>query len=71
MSPSLLPFIRFPPLLGEIDIGRLIPPLEFPAESLFLLEGATGPVPMRGWLTGVKMGQKVLQFQFELEREKP
>lgn len=57
------------PLLGEVDIGMLIPPLEFPAESLFVLQGAGGDVPMRGWLTGVKMGQRVLQFEFELKRE--
>ena len=59
------------PLLGDVDIGRLIPPLEFPAESFFMLQGANGDVPMRGWLTGVKMGQKVLQFEFDLEREEP
>ena len=57
------------PLLGDVDIGRLIPPLEFPAESLFMLQGPSGDVPMRGWLTGVKMGQKVLQFEFELKQE--
>jgi len=59
------------PLLGDVDIGRLIPPLEFPAESFFMLQGANGDVPMRGWLTGVTMGQKVLQFEFDLEREEP
>jgi hypothetical protein len=57
------------PLLGAVDIGRLIPPLEFPAESLFMLQGTTKEVPMRGWLTGVKMGRKVLQFEFELKQE--
>ena len=57
------------PLLGNVDIGRLIPPLEFPAESFFMMQGADGDVPMRGWLTGVKMGQRMLQFEFELERE--
>ena len=57
------------PLLGAVDIGRLIPPLEFPAESLFTLQGPSKDVNMRGWLTAVKMGQKVLQFEFELERE--
>jgi hypothetical protein len=58
------------PLLGDVDIGRLIPPLEFPAESLFTLQGTNKDVNMRGWLTAVKMGQKVLQFEFEVEREK-
>ena len=57
------------PLLGDVEIGRLIPPLEFPAESFFTLQGAKQDVSMRGWLTAVKMGQKVLQFQFEVERE--
>ena len=61
---------EFPlPLLGDVDVGRLIPSLEFPAESIFTLQGATKDVSMRGWLTGVKMGQKVLQFEFELEQE--
>jgi len=56
------------PLLGDVDIGRLIPPMEFPAESLFTLQGNKQDVNMRGWLTSVKMGRKVLQFEFELER---
>ena len=59
------------PLLGDVDVGRFIPALEFPAESFFMLQGASGDLPMRAWLTGVKMGQKVLQFEFELAQEGP
>jgi hypothetical protein len=56
------------PLIGAVDIGKLIPPMRFPAESVFLLEGVSGDVPMRSRVTAVKMGQKVLRFDFELER---
>ena len=57
------------PLMGSVNIGTLIPPIRFPAESIFMLQGANGEVPMRSRLTGVKMGQKLLRFEFELKRE--
>lgn len=57
------------PLAGTVDIGSFVPPLRFPAESLFYLQGMDGEVPFRSRLTDVKMGLKVLRFEFELERE--
>jgi len=57
------------PLMGSIDIGTFIPPLRFPAENIFLLQGGEGDVSMRSRVTDVKMGQTVLRFEFEIERE--
>jgi hypothetical protein len=53
--------------LTTIDIAAMLPPVRFPAESVFLLSGAEGDVPIRSRLTGVKMGREKLRLELSVE----
>ena len=55
------------PLAGSIDIAPLMPPLRFPAENVFVVAGAVGDVEVRSRLRDIKMGQRVVRLEFELE----
>jgi hypothetical protein len=54
--------LRLP--LGRLDIATLVPPMRYPAASVFHLEG----IPMFGRVTGLTIGSKVLRVEFEIER---
>lgn len=61
--------IRLP--FGAIDIAALLPPLRFPADDVWRVEVEPAPVHVRGRLTGIDMGVKVLRFEFDLEVVSP
>jgi hypothetical protein len=70
-STSLLE-LRFeeaeiPMVVGSIDVAPFLPPLRFPAESLWLVAGAEGDVRVRSRLSTIEMGRKVVRFEFDLE----
>ncbi len=54
-------------LVGTLDIAAFLPPLRFPAESLFHIDGAAGAVRVRSRLTGVEMGRNVVRLGFDLD----
>lgn len=55
------------PLAGALDIARFLPPLRFPADNLFMLDGASGPVEIHSRLQRVQMLQGSIRFGLELE----
>lgn len=55
------------PLAGAIDAAPFLTPLRFPADDVFLVEGARGGVEVRSRLSRVEMGAKVVRFEFELD----
>jgi len=55
------------PLAGAIDVAPLMPPLRFPAENIFVVTGATGDVEVRSRLRGVRVGQRTVRLEFDLE----
>jgi len=59
--------VRVPLLVGAIDVAPFLPPLSFPAEDIWRVEGAEGDVRVRSRLVSVEMGQKVVRFEFDLE----
>lgn len=54
------------PLAGSIDIAAFLPPLQFPAENIWRIEGANGEIQVRSKLSRIDVGLKVLRFEFEL-----
>ena len=56
---------------GAIDIASALPPLRFPAEDVWQLDVEPAPVQVRGRLSGIEMGLKVLRFEFDLEIVSP
>jgi hypothetical protein len=54
------------PLLGAVDLATLLPPLRFPADSVFAVGGASGEVDVRSRLAGVRMGKGSIEFEFDL-----
>ena len=54
------------PLAGSIDIAAFLPPLQFPAENIWRVEGANGDIRVRSKLSRIDMGREVLRFEFEL-----
>ena len=54
------------PLAGSIDIATFLPPLQFPAENVWRVEGADGDIRVHSKLSGIDIGSEVLRFEFEL-----
>lgn len=54
------------PLMGRIDLARFVPPLQYPTENLFSLQGAEGEVEILARLLRVEMGREVLRFIFDV-----
>jgi len=59
------------PLVGQINFARLAPPLRFPADNAFVIEGADGDVPVTSRLTGIEMGRDTIRFEFDVDVPKP
>ena len=59
------------PFAGEINLAPLIPPLRYPTESVWLLAGARGDVPITSRLSAIRMGRQALRFVFEVEVRPP
>jgi len=55
------------PLVGVIDIARFLPPMRFPADSVFLVAGVEGDVEVRSRLAAVRMGRNVVRLEFDLQ----
>jgi hypothetical protein len=54
---------------GSVDIAGFLEPMRYPADSVFLLDGAQGDVQVRSRLASVKMGRERLRFEVTLEVE--
>jgi len=59
------------PFAGAINLAPLIPPLRYPTDSVWLLAGARGDVPITSRLTAIRMGRQALRFVFEIEVAPP
>ena len=54
------------PLGGSLNVAAAIPPLHFPAEQLFEIEGSRGVVPFRIVVSGVFVGRNAIRFDLDL-----
>lgn len=55
------------PFAGALDLAGFLPPLRFPAENIWGLDGLKGEAQVRSRLTGVKMGRQELRFEFDVD----
>jgi hypothetical protein len=64
--------VAFPlPLVGTVNVARLLPPLHYPTETVLYLAGARGNVPVTSRLKDVEMGRQAIRFVFEVEVQAP
>ena len=55
------------PFVGQINLASLVPPMRYPADNVFLLDGAQGDVPVTSRLRAVKMGRDSIRFELDVE----
>jgi len=55
------------PLAGKIDLAPMLPPMRFPAENLWAIEGAEGNVAVRSRVTRIRMDSRAVHFDFEID----
>jgi hypothetical protein len=55
------------PLAGSINVARLLPPLRYPTDNVWLLAGTRGDVPVSSRLEKVVMGRNAIRFVFGIE----
>jgi hypothetical protein len=55
------------PFVGQINLGKMVPPMHYPADNVFLIDGAQGDVPIHSRLSSIKMGRDTLRFELDLE----
>ncbi|MCP3974828.1 MAG: hypothetical protein GY720_10070 [bacterium] len=53
--------------IATLDIAGFLPPIRFPADSLYTLDGLRDDVLLRSRLTEVKMGRQILRFEFKVD----
>jgi hypothetical protein len=59
------------PLAGTVNVARLLPPLRYPMDSVWMLAGSRGDVPIASRLTRVEMGRTAVRFVFDVEVQAP
>lgn len=55
------------PLMRPLNVAGLVPPLRFPTENVFVVEGAQSDVRVRSELDGVVVERDGLRFTFAVE----
>ena len=55
------------PFVGQINLAKMVPPMRYPADNVFLIDGAQGDVPLASRLKSVKMGKDTIRFELDLE----
>ncbi len=55
------------PFVGQINLARLVPPMRYPADNVFLIDGAQGDVPVTSRLRSIHMGRNAIRFELELQ----
>ncbi len=58
--------VSLPLPLGSLNLAPFLPPIRFPADQIFLMDGAAGEVQVRSKLSRVRIGRDVLQFEFDV-----
>ncbi len=53
--------------IATLDIAGFLPPIRFPADSLYTLDGLRDDVLLRSRLTEVRMGRQILRFEFTVD----
>jgi hypothetical protein len=63
--------VEVPVVVGSLDVAPFLPPVRFPAESLWLVAGVEGDVRVHSHLTRIEMSREVVRFEFDLETVEP
>jgi len=59
------------PLAGTVNVAPLLPPLRYPTDSVWLLTGTRGDVPITSKLQRVEMGTTAIRFVFDVKVQQP
>ena len=59
------------PLMGKIDLGRLLQPMRYPAQNAFALPNGTREVPMVSRLSKIAMTKDALHIEGDLRASAP
>jgi len=54
------------PLLGQFNLAGLLEPTRFPADNVWIVEGASGEQNVKSQLAGIEMGQETIRFKFDV-----
>ena len=63
--------VSLPLPLGSVDLAPLLPPQQFPADAIFVMEGAGGDVEVHSRLTRVTIERDQVRFDLALEVQPP
>lgn len=55
------------PLLGQFNLAGLLEPNRFPADNVWIVEGAAGERNVRSRLVAIEMGREAIRFKFDVE----
>jgi len=55
------------PFVGQINLAKMVPPMRYPADNVFVIDGAQGDVPLTSRLTSIKMGKDTIRFELDLQ----
>lgn len=53
--------------LGRINLAPFVPPMRYPTDSVWLIAGERGDVPVTSHLTGIEMARDKIRFELHLE----
>ena len=59
------------PMGGAVDLAPYVDPIDFPADSIYRLEGVQEGTQVRSKLSGVKMESHAIRFEFDLDVIRP
>jgi len=63
--------VELPLPFGNVNIAGFLDPMRFPADSIFLLNGAQGDVEVRSRLSDIHMGKQIVRFELTLDVQPP
>jgi hypothetical protein len=55
------------PLMGQINLAAMVPPMRYPATNSWMIPGARGDVPLTSRLSSIDMDQDRIRFELEIE----
>ncbi|HXV75123.1 MAG TPA: hypothetical protein VD788_02310 [Candidatus Polarisedimenticolaceae bacterium] len=55
------------PLMGQVNLAAMLPPMRYPATNVWMLDGARGGVPVASRLSSIEMDQRRVRFLLDVE----
>jgi hypothetical protein len=55
------------PLLGQFNLAGLLEPTRFPADNIWVVDGASGEQNVKSQLADIEMGRETMRFKFDVQ----